>query len=997
MNYLKFHIRTCNFYQNYILIIALIFGTGNWACSQQTINTISKPNNGINPVMKISNLRSNEEVPMKIDNLKVDIKVIGQIAITTLDFTYFNSNNRNMEGEFSFPLSEGQSVSRFTLDINGQMREGVVVEKEQGRKTFEAIERRRVDPGLLEMTEGNNFRARVFPLPAKGYRRIIIAFEQELNFKGSGYLYQLPLNISEAVHNFSIHAEVLKQEVNPKIEENEIANFKFHKWEENYTADFKAENYIPTKQLAFLLPSGKKSLSGFTEPFGAGNDSSYFYLNVKSNVPLKEKELPKKIALYWDNSNSHQSADIEKELTVMDAYIHKIQNLSVVLVPFNIKQEKSQTFNIVNGNWDNLRNTLKGMIYDGGTSFGNLDITKEKCDEIILCTDGLSNFGKAELRLSNTPVIAINSNFTANHSVLNYIARQTGGQYLNLNKLTPAEAASLLSKADYHFISATVKQGSVSDLFVTKTSQINNTFSVSGIIKGTQAALALNFGFGNVVTESKDITVSTINKDTSGIIKRQWAGNKIEKLNCNPELNKREITNTGKAFGIITPYTSLIVLESLQDYVRFHIVPPAEMQNEYFSMVKNEENNKSTSIKDHINYVAGLFEDRVKWWNTTYTKTSHSTSIKATVQFVPPTIAYDEEVVTDANAVSPDVEMIVEETSSNVAANSIVESVTTDKKKAIEDNYKETQSSIQLNAWDPQTPYLKVLQYAAKGDEYKTYLKLKTEYGSTPLFYADACDFFIKLGEKEVALRILSNLAELKLEEPQLLRILGTKLIALKQTSVAVDIYEHLLTLKGEDPQSYRDLGLAYEADGNPQKAIQNLYEVVKRDWDGRFPEIELIALEEINRIIANSGSKTDYSFIDPRLIKNLPVDIRVVLSWDTDNCDMDLWVTDPYGEKCFYQHTLTEIGGIISKDFTRGYGPEEFLLKNAANGKYMVQANYYGTSTQNLLAPVTLHLIFYTNYGKPSEKSQETVIRLENKNDVIDIGSFVFGPSVAK
>ena len=152
----------------------------------------------VNPIMKVSNLNNITENPMRLDILMIDIKVIGQIAVTTLDMTYYNSNSRIMEGEFNFPLGEGQTISRFALDINGTLREGVVVEKEQGRKTFEAVVRKGIDPGLLEMTKGNNFRMRVYPLPAKGTRRIVLAFEQELTDKGENDLYLLPLKIDEA-------------------------------------------------------------------------------------------------------------------------------------------------------------------------------------------------------------------------------------------------------------------------------------------------------------------------------------------------------------------------------------------------------------------------------------------------------------------------------------------------------------------------------------------------------------------------------------------------------------------------------------------------------------------------------------------------------------------------------------------------------------------------------------------------------------------------------
>jgi len=208
-------------------LIILLFFLGqsfSWLVHSQQSRQII-----INPMMKVMNLNKGTENPMRLDILNIDIKIIGKIAVTTLDMTYYNDNSRVMEGEFNFPLGEGQTVSRFALDINGAMREGVVVEKEKGRKTFESIVRRGVDPGLLEMTEGNNFRMRVYPLPAKGTRRVVLAFEQELTDKGSYDLYMLPLKIVESIRKFSVHAEVIKNSVKLDTENNEMSSLSFNK------------------------------------------------------------------------------------------------------------------------------------------------------------------------------------------------------------------------------------------------------------------------------------------------------------------------------------------------------------------------------------------------------------------------------------------------------------------------------------------------------------------------------------------------------------------------------------------------------------------------------------------------------------------------------------------------------------------------------------------------------------------------------------------------
>lgn len=122
-----------------------------------------------------------------------------------------------------------------------------------------------------------------------------------------------------------------------------------------------------------------------------------------------------------------------------------------------------------------------------------------------------------------------------------------------------------------------------------------------------------------------------------------------------------------------------------------------------------------------------------------------------------------------------------------------------------------------------------------------------------------------------------------------------------------------------------------------------------------------------------------------------MPVDIRIVLNWDTDNSDMDLWVTDPYDEKCYYKHRHTKTGGFISNDFTGGYGPEEFLLKKAAKGKYKIQANYYGSREQTLVGPTTIYLDIYTYYATGEEKKETITMRLSQNKQVVNVGEVMF------
>jgi hypothetical protein len=82
--------------------------------------------------------------------------------------------------------------------------------------------------------------------------------------------------------------------------------------------------------------------------------------------------------------------------------------------------------------------------------------------------------------------------------------------------------------------------------------------------------------------------------------------------------------------------------------------------------------------------------------------------------------------------------------------------------------------TVSLKAWDPKTPYLEPLRAASnKGEAYKAYLKEREKYGHSPAFYIDCAGWFYKAGERTVADKIISNLAEFKLEDAALWRSMG--------------------------------------------------------------------------------------------------------------------------------------------------------------------------------------------------------------------------------
>ncbi|MEZ0274611.1 MAG: DUF2135 domain-containing protein, partial [Roseimicrobium sp.] len=310
--------------------------------------------------------------------------------------------------------------------------------------------------------------------------------------------------------------------------------------------------------------------------------------------------------------------------------------------------------------------------------------------------------------------------------------------------------------------------------------------------------------------------------------------------------------------------------------------------------------------------------------------------------------------------------------------------------------------AIEVKAWDPDTPYLKKIRKAE--DPYAAYLKERKDNTASSAFFLDCADYFREEKKDDrLALRVLSNLAELELENAPLLRILAYRLQQLGRFDLAVPLFEEVLKMRGEEPQSRRDLALCLARRENPDlaRAASLLWEVVKRKWDGRFPGVEVIALHELNDLLQRApkdGPKelrpdVEAIGIQTRFIDDVPVDLRVALTWDADNTDIDLWVIDPTGEVCIYNHNQTKTGGTISHDFTRGYGPEIFTIRRALPGTYTVKVNYYGNTQQKLAGATTVQVEFQTSFDQPGTKHQAITRRLKDKQEVIEVGKFVFKP----
>ncbi|CAF4382123.1 unnamed protein product, partial [Rotaria sordida] len=118
---------------------------------------------------------------------------------------------------------------------------------------------------------------------------------------------------------------------------------------------------------------------------------------------------------------------------------------------------------------------------------------------------------------------------------------------------------------------------------------------------------------------------------------------------------------------------------------------------------------------------------------------------------------------------------------------------------------------------------------------------------------------------------------------------------------------------------------------------------------------------------------------VDQRLIRHLSVGLRIVMVWDTNDSDVDSHVIEPTGEECFYSHKNTAIGSMISRDFTSGYEPEEYLIRKSVKDTYTVRAKYFANHQQSLTSATTIMVHIYKYYDQTNQQKEIVTLRLNS------------------
>ncbi|MBI2897852.1 MAG: FecR domain-containing protein [Deltaproteobacteria bacterium] len=175
--------------------------------------------------------RQDRERPLRLSNHRVTVRIVGNMARTEIEETFANDGDQTLEGIYRFPLPPEGRIARLALDVNGRMEEGAFVERDRAAKIWGGVIRHATpvairkpdeefiwvpgpwrDPALLEWQRGGRFELKIFPIPARGQRRVILGYTENLSpyRDGRRYVYPLPLSAdaSTRVGRFEVDMRV---------------------------------------------------------------------------------------------------------------------------------------------------------------------------------------------------------------------------------------------------------------------------------------------------------------------------------------------------------------------------------------------------------------------------------------------------------------------------------------------------------------------------------------------------------------------------------------------------------------------------------------------------------------------------------------------------------------------------------------------------------------------------------------------------------------------
>lgn len=537
--------------------------------------------------------------PLSLKHQRVEIEVKDGTAVTKVEQVFVNHTNRQLEASYYFPVPEDAVIVDFKLMIAGKMQRGEVLPKDKANRIYTDIVRRMADPGILDWMSPTLFKARIFPVPARGEQKVELSYTQVLPILDGTYKVHYPLKTparaATTLEDFTlttrIHHSIPLRAVYSPSHRVSVGR----KGEHDATVGFEGNTVTLDKDFVLYFGISKEdvglSLLTHKEP----GEPGYFMLTAAPKAVWQSEEVQgKAVTFVLDTSGSMQGAKLEHAKSALRWTIDQLghdDRFNIIRFSSDVERLSDVLESASSANKDKARRFVDGFEAAGGTAID--DALHEALSQdvqgathlVLFITDGRPTVGETQLKKileragdknkHRARVFALGIGDDVNTHLLDQLSDAHGGTsgYVKPTEAIETHIAALYNKIA-HPVLTDVRVGinnvrtfavlpnQVSDLFRGEQITIVGRYRGDGDalvrVTGTMSDRARQFDFeGTFPARRAD----------NAFITKLWAhrqvGFLLDQIRLNGETSelKDEVVQLATKYGIVTPYTSFLVVE----------------------------------------------------------------------------------------------------------------------------------------------------------------------------------------------------------------------------------------------------------------------------------------------------------------------------------------------------------------------------------------------------------------------------------------------------
>ncbi len=543
---------------------------------------------------------------LPVKSIKIDTKVRAQVATTHVEQIFRNDTDATLEGTYFFPIPESASISEFAIWDGDKRLVGEVRSREEARRIYDEIVRKQRDPGLLEYAGRDLFQASIFPIPPRSDKKLELTYTQALKAESGTVSYRYPLATGRNMNEVGVVSGTIEVEARQALRNiyspshqidtkhmGSRARISFESKPGREPQDFQLFYAVSDEDFGMTLLTHR-------EPGRHG----YFLLTISPKDELAEQEYASKdIVFVLDTSGSmNEAGKMEKARAALLFGVRSLRDGDRFNIINFASEERLMSSELIQAD---AAGRSKGEAFVkelrpvGGTNINGALVAamqqfeqSERPRMLVFMTDGLPTVGETNTarivenaraaRVAGVRLFTFGVGYDVNTTLLDKLAAENGGvaEYVEPREDLEVKVSSFFTKINHPVLTnLALEMGAVE-------AELIYPREMPDLFRGTQVTLIGRYrNNGDVPFTNLRLTGRTgsqtrsfdyqnlrfpLESSANDFLPRLWATRRVgwlmEQVRTNGEQKELvdEVTDLGTRYGIVTPYTSYLALESAE-------------------------------------------------------------------------------------------------------------------------------------------------------------------------------------------------------------------------------------------------------------------------------------------------------------------------------------------------------------------------------------------------------------------------------------------------